>query len=291
MQLSKELFIKLQQSVDFFKSFSAGELMALLKIAKAESYKKDEVVFKEGTRGDKMYIIMGGTVRISRPIGGGKEEVLVVLQPGACFGEMGVIDQSPRSARATADANGATILSISAAVLSEQNLLLAFKLYRNFAVMLAGRLRETNDKLQKASEQERTGSNQVRDLLKKKLEGGQSMEGVSFKGANLAEVFMNNANFAHTCLVGAKLSGVKAKQTNFHEAKFIAAQVENNEWDHANFEKTDFTGASFKNCSFKGCTFKGANFHAADLTQAQFEAIQTMQQSELPDSAPKGGEE
>ena len=85
--------------------------------------------------------------------------------------------------------------------------------------MLAGRLRETNDKLQKASEQERTGSNQVRDLLKKKLEGGQSMEGVSFKGANLAEVFMNNANFSHTCLVGAKLSGVKAKQTNFHEAK------------------------------------------------------------------------
>ncbi len=281
MQLSKALFIKLQSSVDFFKSFTAGELLALLKLAKSEPFQKDEVIFKEGTRGDKMYIILNGAVRISRPIGGGKEEVLVTLQPGACFGEMGVIDQSPRSARATADQPNTILLSLSAGILSEQNVLLAFKLYRNFSVVLAGRVRETNDKLQSATENERTGNKQVRDMLKKKLEGGGSMEGANFKGVDLSEVFMNNANFHGCNLVGAKLQGVKAKQTNFTQAKFVASQITDNVFEEGNFQEADFSGAVFRDVTFKDCDLKSANFMGADLTGAQLDQL-----AEVKDSPP-----
>ncbi|MDX2471958.1 MAG: pentapeptide repeat-containing protein [SAR324 cluster bacterium] len=282
MQLSKELFIKLQQSVEFFKSFTAGELLALLKIAKSESLQKDEIVFKEGTIGDKMYIIMGGTVRISRPLGKGKEEILVVLAPGACFGEMGVIDQSPRSARATAHEGGATVLSISAAVLSEHNVLLAFKLYKNFAIMLAGRLRDTNDKLQEVTDTSRSGKDQLKTLMKKKLEAGASMEGTSFKNADLAEVFMNNANFKGASLIGAKFSGVKAKQTNFTDAKFTSATLSDNVFEQGTFDKADFSGASFSNCTFAGCNMRAANFLGADLTEAQIETIEENKKHEPP---------
>ncbi len=282
MQLSKELFIKLQQSVEFFKSFTAGELLALLKIAKSESLPQDEIVFKEGTIGDKMYIIMGGSVRISRPLGKGKEEILVVLQPGACFGEMGVIDQSPRSARATAHENGATVLSISAAVLSEHNVLLAFKLYKNFAIMLAGRLRDTNDKLQDVTDTSRAGKDQLKTLMKKKLEASASMEGTSFKNADLAEVFMNNANFKGASLIGANFSGVKAKQTNFTEAKFINAVLKDNVFEQTPFEKADFSGATFTNCTFNECSMRAANFLGADLTESQLEKINGDKEHEPP---------
>jgi len=273
MQLSKEIFVKLQQSVDFFKSFTTGELLALLKLAKSEPFQVNEIIFKEGTRGDKMYIILNGNVRISRPIGGGEEEVLVTLAPGACVGEMGVIDQSPRSARATADVPNTILLTLSASILSEQNPLLAFKLYRNFAVMLAGRLRETNDKLQATSESSRSGNKQLKDMLKKKLEQGISMEGANFKGVDLREVFMNNADLTSCNMVGANLSGIKAKSTNFSHAKLIAAVMTDSTWEEADMAGADFSGAQFHNCTFTDCDLKTANFSGADLLSSQFESI------------------
>ncbi len=75
MQLSKDIFLKLKESVSFFSSFSTGELLALLKLANSESFSDGEIIFKEKTHGDKMYIILTGTVRISKYLGNKKEEV------------------------------------------------------------------------------------------------------------------------------------------------------------------------------------------------------------------------
>jgi len=150
MQVSTELLAKINESIDFFESFTPGELMALLLVAKEEMFEPDEVVFKEEAEGEKMYIIKEGAVRITRSLDD-NEEVLGTLDVGGCFGEMAIIDDSPRSATATADKDGATLLSFKEGVLSERNQLVAFKLYRNLATMLAERLRETNDKLHEAT--------------------------------------------------------------------------------------------------------------------------------------------
>ena len=104
MQLNKEIFTRLKESVVFFSNFNDGELLALLKSTQREVFEDNEIVFKEGTRGDKMYIVIAGQVKISRSIGRNQEEVLATLDAGALFGEMGPIDESPRSARATAGA-------------------------------------------------------------------------------------------------------------------------------------------------------------------------------------------
>jgi CRP/FNR family cyclic AMP-dependent transcriptional regulator len=56
-----------------------------------------DVIFGEGDAGDKMFVIRSGEVVIEK---GGK--VIETLPPGSIFGEMALIDGSPRSATARA---------------------------------------------------------------------------------------------------------------------------------------------------------------------------------------------
>jgi CRP/FNR family cyclic AMP-dependent transcriptional regulator len=57
------------------------------------SFAKGDVIFAEGDKGDAMYVIRTGEVAIER---GG--HVMETLGPGGIFGEMALIDGSPRSA-------------------------------------------------------------------------------------------------------------------------------------------------------------------------------------------------
>ena len=57
-------------------------------------------IFQYGDPGDKLFIMLEGKVRISREVAGMGEEALAVLGPGEVFGEMSLLDESPRSADA-----------------------------------------------------------------------------------------------------------------------------------------------------------------------------------------------
>ncbi len=268
MQLSKEIFLKLKESVSFFSSFTDGELLALLKLAVSEKYSDGDVVFKENSKGDEMYIILVGNVRITKYVGNKKEEVLTVLQPGACFGEMGVINQSPRSASAYIEGGDAILLVINESLLSQHNMLLAFKLYRNFAKMLAERLRETNEKFQTATMGDRNTHVQLKELLKKKLEKGQSLKGANLKGADLSGMFLNNADLKDTVFIESTLNDTKCKQTNFTNAKFINAKLSSITFDRANFTGADFSAAKFDRVDFRSCNMSGAQFIGAELSES-----------------------
>lgn len=62
-----------------------------------ESYTPGDEIFKEGDLGEYMYVVLEGEVLI---IAGG--QVVDELSVGDLFGEMALIDRSPRSAAATA---------------------------------------------------------------------------------------------------------------------------------------------------------------------------------------------
>lgn len=64
-------------------------------------YEKGDTIFEQGDVGDTLYIIQSGAVEISGRRGSEKI-VLNLLEKGAFFGEMALIDQSPRSATTTA---------------------------------------------------------------------------------------------------------------------------------------------------------------------------------------------
>ncbi len=72
---------------------------------------KGDVIFRDGSSGQSMFIILEGQVEISKVLGDQKT-VLAKLGAGSIFGEMAIVDNQPRSATATALSNG-IILGIS----------------------------------------------------------------------------------------------------------------------------------------------------------------------------------
>ncbi len=65
-------------------------------------YATDEVIFEEGDEGKNLYLVAEGVVRISKKGRGGKQETLTLKHAGDFFGELALLDDLPRSARATA---------------------------------------------------------------------------------------------------------------------------------------------------------------------------------------------
>ena len=66
-------------------------------------YQKSEVIFKENSSGNEMYILHSGKVKLFLGDIEQGAEVGTIEEPGDFFGEMAIIDQSPRSATAIAE--------------------------------------------------------------------------------------------------------------------------------------------------------------------------------------------
>ena len=67
-----------------------------------QTYKKGQVIFKEGDKAECMYDIRWGSVGIYANYGTKEEKLLTKLSTEEFFGEMGLIDDQPRSATAVA---------------------------------------------------------------------------------------------------------------------------------------------------------------------------------------------
>ena len=65
-------------------------------------FQKGEVIFREGDGAESMFDIYWGRVGIYSSYGAENEHLLTELRDGQFFGEMGMIDHSPRSATAVA---------------------------------------------------------------------------------------------------------------------------------------------------------------------------------------------
>jgi CRP-like cAMP-binding protein len=65
------------------------------------AYAKDSMIFAEGETGEELFIIRGGSVKISKIVDD-NEVLLAVLKAGDIFGEMALLDSKPRAASAVA---------------------------------------------------------------------------------------------------------------------------------------------------------------------------------------------
>ena len=70
-------------------------------IATEETYQDGQIIFEEGRFGDWIYVILSGSVEISRVLDGEKY-VIAILNPGEIFGELGFLGGIKRTATATA---------------------------------------------------------------------------------------------------------------------------------------------------------------------------------------------
>jgi len=93
------------RTVSVFKDLAEPHLVALALRLRERTLKKGEVLFREGDRGEELYLIREGTVVISKPVIGRVEQVLARMGRGDFFGEMSLFDQAPRSATIQAEAD------------------------------------------------------------------------------------------------------------------------------------------------------------------------------------------
>jgi len=94
----------LKQSVAF-KYVADMNLNAILKMCREERFPANTVIFQENTRGERLYLILDGKIKISKITKYGAETILAHLTKGDFFGEMELLDDQVRSARTTAIEN------------------------------------------------------------------------------------------------------------------------------------------------------------------------------------------
>jgi len=135
----KETLDKLRQ-VSLFTGFSDNELVRLLKICKSRNFKAGTKVFADGDAGESLYVIVSGQVEIRKVIDG-REKVLVNMRAGDCFGEMAIIDSSPRMADAVA-ATDCTVIEVHESTVNNNEDVLSLKMVRQIAILLAKKLRK-----------------------------------------------------------------------------------------------------------------------------------------------------
>ena len=104
---NENLFAKIRK---FLNSIGASDLS--VEEEKVSSYPAGTIIFKEGDTGNCMYDIHFGRVGIYTGYGTPEQKEITVLYPNKFFGEMGMLDNEPRSATAVTLDNDTTIETI-----------------------------------------------------------------------------------------------------------------------------------------------------------------------------------
>ena len=88
--------------VPLFKRLEPHELEKLAEEVDQVNYKAGDIIFNEHDRGDALYVVETGSVRIWVWDEDVQEVTLAELKPGEFFGELAVLDRGERSTSATA---------------------------------------------------------------------------------------------------------------------------------------------------------------------------------------------
>ena len=86
--------------VAFFQLLDAEERAALAAVLDEANYDTGDVIFEVGDPGDRMYVVCAGAVELSATDNLGQKIVLTTARPGDMFGELSLLDEGPRTARA-----------------------------------------------------------------------------------------------------------------------------------------------------------------------------------------------
>lgn len=142
-------------NVPAFGSLTTRELKEVAAIVHKRQYRAGEPVFYQGDPGLGMYIIQEGEVSISLAGKDNVEEELAVLTDGDFFGEIALLDESPRSANAICKADCTLIGFFRPDLfeLIEKKPRLGTKIVLKLAEIVAQRLRKTDKDLSKLKNQ------------------------------------------------------------------------------------------------------------------------------------------
>lgn len=132
--------------VPLFAGLTEGALEQLAAHAYFREYHRGEMVLQQGGTNDWFFVIVKGAAKVCNVDEEGREVILSILEKGDFFGEMGILDENPRSASVMA-------LESSTMLLLSRSDFLAFLKTHFDATMhlirvLVGRLRIADRKIE-----------------------------------------------------------------------------------------------------------------------------------------------
>jgi len=138
--------IQFLKTVPFFNELSHRQLKTVSDIVFERNYGTDELIFQEGQPGGALFLIFDGKVAVEMRRGN-HTTTLAILEKGAFFGEMALLNEAPRSANARSLERTYTLALYrnDLSRLIERDPQTACQIYRALASMVGDRLRSTNE--------------------------------------------------------------------------------------------------------------------------------------------------
>ncbi|MFP4267355.1 MAG: ATP-binding protein [Spirochaetaceae bacterium] len=150
------------RNIPFFKNLSDDDIRQIMKYCRETEYTSGNIVFNEGDRADRFYIVMSGEVEVWKDYESSEADMLAVHGEGKLFGEMALVDDLPRSATVVSrtDTRMLFINDEEFQRLLEENSHIALSIVRSLSAMVRKSnetfledLRERNLRLQRAYDQ------------------------------------------------------------------------------------------------------------------------------------------
>ncbi|MBI2894899.1 MAG: Stp1/IreP family PP2C-type Ser/Thr phosphatase [Deltaproteobacteria bacterium] len=150
-KLKSEVNLKIEvlQKMPLFRYLSYKELVRVMNLTDVVERAGGEAIIREGEQGEEMYVVLSGRVRVHKG-----DADIASLEMGEHFGEMALVDQTPRSASVSA-VSDSKLLKVGrkdffSIIRNEHDL--AVKLLWSFLQVLTERLRASTRELGEARE-------------------------------------------------------------------------------------------------------------------------------------------
>jgi CRP-like cAMP-binding protein len=139
------------EEIPLFEGLSGRELDAVIGILHRREYETDEVLFRQGNPGVGMFIIETGAIDIVYDPTG---DTLATLRDGDFFGELALLNETPRSASAIAREPSVLFGLFRPDLLGllERNPSLGVDLLLRMSRVISERLIQSNDEMQELRE-------------------------------------------------------------------------------------------------------------------------------------------
>lgn len=93
------VFSEMSRKVSFFSQMTVGLLEKIFAFVMLFEYKKGDKICKQGGPGDSFYLVYSGRLAVNVKKGFfGSDKKVAELGPGDFFGEMALLDRTPRTA-------------------------------------------------------------------------------------------------------------------------------------------------------------------------------------------------
>jgi len=140
--------LQLFETAGLIREMAPEDALALAGIAEERKYSRGSLILREDSKTRDLFVICAGrvSIRLSLPTESGREEVIYTMRDGQIFGELALVDGSPRSASVKAEEEVITCAFDydKLTALLDERPRIGYLLMRNIASIISARVRNTN---------------------------------------------------------------------------------------------------------------------------------------------------